>query len=210
MSRRSTILRALAVLAAVWAAVWAVRSYAGSKKITAERLAQRFESAAFADWSQPGTPPDPAEAARRNRELREIAAMINRLDFHEREKNRRNRAGEEFFRKLDTNEKNRFIDLTVKESMNRFMEALDAMPPDQRRRFVEQGLREIETGRTTSDMARAGELGADLLDKIGREGMRAYFEKSSARTKLDLAPLMEAVNEAMQGLRGSEFGQHRQ
>ena len=47
----------------------------------------------------------------------------------------------------------------------------------------------------------------DLLTKISEEGMRAYFNKASADTKLDLAPLMEAMNEVMQGLRGNEFGQ---
>ena len=57
-------------------------------------------------------------------------------------------------------------------------------------------------------MARAEELGPELLEKITQEGMRAYFEKSSAETKLDLAPLMQAVNETMQGLRGHEFGPH--
>jgi hypothetical protein len=98
----------------------------------------------------------------------------------------------------------------VMESMNRFMEALDSMPPAQRKKFVEQGLSEIENGRTAEEMARAKELGADLLEKISQEGMRAYFEKSTTQTKLDLAPLMEAVNETMQGLRGSEFGPPRQ
>ena len=136
--------------------------------------------------------------------------MVNRLDFQEREKNRRNRGGEEFFRKLSTSEKNLFIELTVMESMNRFMESLDAMPPEQRRKFVEQGLKEVETGRTAEEMARADELGSDLLEKISQEGMRAYFEKSSTQTKLDLAPLMEAINETMQGLRGNEFGPRTQ
>ncbi len=89
--------------------------------------------------------------------------------------------------------------------MSRFMESLDGMKPQQRRQFVELGLKEIQQGRTSEEMARADELGADLLDKISQEGMRAYFEKSSADTKLDLAPLMEAMNETMQGLRGNEF-----
>jgi hypothetical protein len=135
---------------------------------------------------------------------------VNRLDFREREINRRSRANEEFFRKLSTSEKSLFIDLTVMESMNRFMEALDSMPPEQRRNFVEQGLREVEEGRTEEDIARAKELGQDVLEKISREGIRAYFEKSSAQTKLDLAPLMEAINETMQGLRGNEFGPRTQ
>jgi hypothetical protein len=210
MSRRNVILRAIAVLAIVWPVVWGVRTYVGSKKVTAERLQSRVERAGFADWSGYETPPSAAAAEQRQKELREIADMVNRLDFQEREKNRRSRSGEEFFRKLSPSEKNLFVDITIMESMNRFMESLDAMPPEQRRKFVEQGLKEIEAGQTEQDMARAEELGADLLEKISQEGMRAYFEKSSTQTKLDLAPLMEAINETMQGLRGSEFGPRHQ
>lgn len=206
MSRRSVVFKALTVLSVVWLAVWGVRGFAGSRKITAERIDQRIERAAFADWSDRDVVDESAEGKRRLKEIQEIADMVNRLDFQEREKNRRNRSGEEFFRKLSTSEKNLFIDLTVMESMNRFMEALDAMPPEQRRRFVEQGLREVQEGRTEEEMARAKELGPDLLEKISQEGMRAYFEKSGTQTKLDLAPLMEAINETMQGLRGNEFG----
>jgi hypothetical protein len=206
MSRRSVVFKALAVLSVVWLAVWGVRGFAGSRKITAERIDQRIERAAFTDWSDKDVADESAEGKRRLKEIQEIADMVNRLDFQEREKNRRNRSGEEFFRKLSTSEKNLFIDLTVMESMNRFMEALDAMPPEQRRRFVEQGLREVQEGRTEEEMARAKELGPDLLEKISQEGMRAYFEKSGTQTKLDLAPLMEAINETMQGLRGNEFG----
>lgn len=206
MNRRSVILRAAIVLVIVWAVVWGVRSWAGSRKITAERVQSRIEAADFADWSEKDLPDESPEGKRRLKSISEIAGMVNRLDFQEREKNRRNRSGEEFFRKLSTSEKNLFIDLTVMESMNRFMEALDAMLPEQRKKFVEQGLKEVEAGRTAEEMARADELGADLLEKISQEGMRAYFEKSSARTKLDLAPLMEAINETMQGLRGNEFG----
>ncbi len=210
MSRRKVIFKAVLVLVIVWASVWAIRSYAGSRKITAERVNREIAAANFADWSENDSSPGGPEAKRREEKLRDIAGMVNRLDFQEREKNRRNRAGEDFFRMLSPGEKNLFIDLTVMESMNRFMEALDSMPPEQRRKFVEQGLKEIENGRTAEEMARAKELGSDLLDKISREGTRAYFEKSSADTKLDLAPLMEAINETMQGLRGNEFGPRHQ
>lgn len=210
MSRRKVILRAIAVLAIVWFAVWGVRAWAGTRKITAERVQSRIEAAAFSDWSDKNTPDENREGKRRLKEISKIADMVNRLDFQEREKNRRTRGGEDFFRKLSTSEKNLFIELTVMESMNRFMESLDAMPPEQRRKFVERGLKEIEEGRTEEDMARADKLGTDLLEKISQEGMRAYFEKSSASTKLDLAPLMEAINETMQGLRGNEFGPRTQ
>ncbi len=210
MTRRNVVVKAVAVLLAVWGCVWAVRAYAGSRKITAERVNREVAAANFADWSGQTGVPDAAEAERRDKELRRIATMVNGLDFEEREKNRDNRTGEQFFRKLTPGEKGLFIELTVMETMSRFMEALDAMKPGQRKRFVEQGLRDIREGRTEAEMARADELGEDLLEKISQEGMKAYFEKSSADTKLDLAPLMEAMNETMQGMRGNEFGPHRQ
>ena len=210
MSHRTVLTRAALVLVLLWTAVWAVRSFAASKAVTAERVQERIANAGFADWSQLETTPNPAEQRRREQALRDIAALVNRLDFHERQKDRRSRSGENFFRKLSPAEKNLFLELTVVETMSRFMEALDTMPADQRRKFVEQGLREIESGQTEEELTRARELGADLLEKISREGLRAYFLKASAQTKLDLAPLMQAVNEAMQGLRGNEFGPHSQ
>ena len=206
MGHRTAIFRAVIILALVWACVWGIRSYAGSKRITAESIDRQVAAAKFQDWSNNFTVPNAAEAKRREKELREIAANVNLLDFQEREKNRDNRSGENFFRILSPSEKSLFVDLTIVESMSRFMQALDAMKPEQRKSFVERGLKEIQQGRTKEEMERTEQLGADLLDRISQEGMSAYFEKSSADTKLDLAPLMEAMNETMQGLRGTEFG----
>lgn len=202
--RRAIIFKGVAVLALVWAAVFAVRSFASGKRVTAERLDREVRELNFSDWSE--TPGSGALAKEREEEIRRVADMVNRLDFQERQKNRESRAGENFFGKLSTQEKNLFIDLTIVESMSRFMEALDQMPEEQRKRFVQQGLKEIQDGRTEAEMERAKEMDDRLLTKISEEGMRAYFDKASADTKLDLAPLMEAMNEVMQGLRGNEFG----
>lgn len=202
--KQAVLLKGLAVLALVWVVVFAVRSFATSKKITAESLNREVRELKFEDWSE--NPRAGAAVKEREKEVRRIADMVNRLDFAEREKNRKNRAGEDFFRKLSMGEKNLFIDLTIVESMSKFMEALDQMPEEQRKSFVEKGLKEIQEGRTAEEMERAREMDESLLTKISEEGMRAYFDKASADTKLDLAPLMEAMNEVMQGLRGNEFG----
>jgi hypothetical protein len=206
MDRRTVILKTILALALVWGAVWGVRTWAGSRKITADKVNHEMSAASFADWSERASDNDPKEAERREKKIRDIAQMTNRLDFQEREKNRENRSGEEFFRKLNEREKELFVDLTIMESMNRFMAALDELKPAERRRFVQQGLKAIEEGKTAEEMARAEAMGKNLLDRISEEGMRAYFEKASADTKLDLAPLMEAMNEVMQGMRGNNFG----
>ncbi len=209
MARRSVLLRAILSLLVIWAVVWSVRSAATSRQVTAERIEREIAAAEFDDWSERHRVPDAAEAARRERGIRRLAAMFNKLDFREREKSREERAGERFFAKLAPQEKALFLDLTVEETMKNFMQALDALPPEQRREFVERGLREIREGRTAEEMARADALADDLLDRIAEEGMKAYFENSTAETKLDLVPLMEAMNETMQGLRGNEFGLRR-
>ena len=201
MRRHRIILQTLVLLAVIWAAVAGLRAVAGSKQATAEKVSREIDAAAFEDWSDRDAT-DPA----REKKLREIAGLVNRLDFAERQKTRDDRSTERFFRRMSAAEKKLFIDLTVRESMGKFMEAIDALPPEKRKAFVEQGLREIQSGQTEEEMVRARELGDDLLETIAGEGMRAYFEKASADTKLDLAPLMESMNEVMQGLRGQEFG----
>ena len=201
MRRNRILLQTVLLLALIWGGVTALRAFAGSKQITAEKVNREIEAAAFEDWSgRESTDPG------REKKLREIAGLVNRLDFAERQKTRDDRTTEGFFRKMSPPEKKLFIDLTVRESMGKFMEAIDALPPEKRKEFVKQGLSEIQSGKTEEEMARARELGDDLLETIAGEGMRAYFEKASADTKLDLAPLMESMNEVMQGLRGQEFG----
>ena len=192
------------MLVIVWTVVFVVRSLASAERVTAEKLEQTVTEVGFADWSE--GPGGRKEAKVREKEIRRVAEMVNQLDFKEREKNRERRTAERFFRKLGNREKELFIELTVVESMGRFMEALDQMPEAQRQEFVEKGLEEIREGNTELEMERAEALDQELLTKISQEGMRAYFNQSSAETKLDLAPLMQAMNEVMQGLRGNQFG----
>lgn len=210
MARKRAIIRALVFLALVWGLVSGIRAIAGSQRVTAEKVAAAIDARPLEDWSARGDAGDQRRAGERDAHLREIAGLFNRLDFAEREKAREERIGEDFFRRLSDPEKERFIDLTIEQSMKTFMTALDALPAKERRRYVEQGLREIEDGRTEEEMQRARELSEDLLARISEQGMKAYFEDASADTKLDLAPLMEAMNELMQGLRGNEFGPARQ
>lgn len=204
MGKNRILIQALLVLVVGWGLVIGVRAVAGSKRITADKITQTIEAANFDDWSE-GVPAG-ASTTDREDQLLEVVDMINRLDFAERERTRDERTGEEFFRKLAPEEKDRFVKLTVAKTMETMLRALDGMPPDERRKIVENGLRDIETGRTAEEMSRTRELSEDLLNQITSEGMKAYFEETSAETKLDLAPLMEAMDGVVKGLRAHEFG----
>jgi len=199
------LLRGLAVCVVVWLIVGGVQRFFGGMKPSAEKLGELIQGAGFDDWSGLEAVSDVGEAARREEKLREVAAMVNQFDFKERERIREQGADRKFFRSLSEPEQVLFFDLTYAESINRIMEALDGLPPEERKKFVERGLAELESGVAQEDMERMQELGDDLLAKAAEEGFRAYVEKASAQTKMDLAPLMEAMNETMQGLRGQHW-----
>lgn len=208
MTRRQVIFRTVWILALVWSGVWGIRAYAGSHKNTAQRVAKVIAKADFADWSARASQPDTPEARRRDTQLRAIADLVNLLDFQEREAQHRNHSETALFSKLSQQEKIRYLELTVMQSFQHLLKLLDALPPKQRKQFIEQGLKEFAQGGSEEDAARAKAMGADMLSKVSVEGMRAYLESASPDTQLKLAPLIDMVNEAVQGLRGNEFG-HR-
>ncbi|BCX47873.1 hypothetical protein HAHE_17810 [Haloferula helveola] len=205
MGKKRILIRAAVALVLVWAVIIGIRAIAGSKRVTAEKIAREISASEFEDWSE-GIP-EGAVISDREARIREVAGMYNRLDFAEREKAQQQRVGERMFEKMADSEKELFIDLTVSKTMENFMRALDAMSAEERRGMVERGLREIKEGKTQKEMERAEEISEELLNRISEEGMKAYFEEAGTQTKLDLAPLMQAMDDLMKGMRGNEFPQ---
>ena len=203
METKRILIQAGALLIVVWAVVIGVRSMAESKIATADGIAQMLVEYDFENWS--GGLPDGKATNARHPQLLEVADHFNRLDFNERQRARERRIGEDFFRSLAPGEREYFVELTLAKSMQSFIRAIDGMSPDDRRRFVEDGLREIERGRTADEMQEIRELSDQMLARITEEGMRAYFQEAGAETKLDLAPLMEVMDGVMKGIGGNPF-----
>lgn len=206
MTRRAVYVRAALVLVLVWGSVWGVRSWAARHRVTAATVEAEIHEAALVDLSQQTAAVEEPISPEREARIRGIAEQINQLDFTERQKNRESGVVEEFFRSLSPQEKDLFLDLTIAQAMDKFMVALDAMKPEQRKKFVEQGLKELQAGRTEEELKQTEGLSKEVMERISREGMRAFFQKANRQTKLDLAPLMQSMNEVMQGMRGNEFG----
>jgi hypothetical protein len=206
VTRTAIAIRTCLILLAVWTGVWAIRAVAGSMKITAERISQEVAKADFADWSQLSAPPDATVAARRSQQIEQIAAMIERLDFLERASYRRNRTDAQVFSKLCPPEQELFVELTVMKSINSLLGSFEALPAKQRKRFIDQGMKDM-----TEDSAGKSVRGmiGPVLNQLDVAGIRAFLQKADAPTKFSLAPLVEAINESIQGLRGQEFGPPR-
>lgn len=193
------MVRALIALALVWGAVWAVRSAAGSFRITAERIER--ESAELA-----ALPPGDTG---REAKLRKIAGMIERLDYLERAEHRRLGTSASLFERLTPPEQALFVDLTVMPGLESLLDSMESLPARQRKRFIEQGIREMSEDSGGSPNPAMGQA-VKLMEKADVSQLRMMLKMAGPRLKLQLAPLADAVNEALQGMNGAGYGPRRQ
>ena len=194
--KRKPILIGLLVISTLWLAVWGVSAWASDRKATADRVAEMIEESNFDDWSSEMR--DAGDADGRRVRLEQIAEVFNRLDLRERERLQDSRAGPKLFQRLNPSERIYFLELTLTKSMERMMEAFDKMDPKERQRLVEKSLRDME-GQGGEDLVRLKEEDPEVIDRIVKEGLAAYYQNASAETKMDLAPLMDAFGEMLNG-----------
>ncbi|MEN8695180.1 MAG: hypothetical protein ACN4GG_12080 [Akkermansiaceae bacterium] len=184
------------LLVSIWFLVWGVTTWTDGRKATAERVSEMIDESAFDDWSQEmGSEVD---VSKRRERLEDIAKVLNRLDLRQRDRLRENRSGIKLFTRLSTEEKIYFVELTLTQSMKRMMEAFDKMPEKERERLVEKSLRDLQ-GQGGEDLVRLQEEDPEVIDRIVKKGLGAYYQNASADTKMDLAPLMDAFGEVLSG-----------
>lgn len=184
------------LLVSIWFLVWGVTTWTDGRKATAERVSEMIDESAFDDWSQEmGSEVD---VSKRRERLEDIAKVLNRLDLRQRDQLRENRSGIKLFTRLSTEEKIYFVELTLTQSMKRMMEAFDKMPEKERERLVEKSLRDLQ-GQGGEDLVRLQEEDPEVIDRIVKKGLGAYYQNASADTKMDLAPLMDAFGEVLSG-----------
>ncbi|MGJ8698282.1 MAG: hypothetical protein ACSHYF_18325 [Verrucomicrobiaceae bacterium] len=193
--KHKAIIRGLLVIGVLWLGVWGVTSWTAGRKATAERVGQMIDESGFAEFTE-GM--DGGNAAKRRERLEEISTVFNRLDLRERERLHESRKGMELFAKLGPEERIYFLELTLTKSMKRMMEAFDKMDSDERKRIVEKSLRDMQ-GQGGEDLARLEEEDPEIIDRIVQQGLSAYYQNASAETKMDLAPLMDAFGEMLNG-----------
>ncbi|MCF7674424.1 MAG: hypothetical protein K9N23_08000 [Akkermansiaceae bacterium] len=208
--RFTTIVRTCVALTVVWSAVWAVRWIAGSLKTTAAGVERRIETAGFADGAAQVVA-DPALAATRDQSLREIASMINRLDHQERAEYRRRGTARRLFEQLSPAEQEVFVELAVTPALDSLLDSLESLPAKQRKRFIEQGVKALTATNDAGLQPATGyQQPLKLLENLDIKDLRALLKGAGPRLKFQVSPLVEAINESLQGMNGPEFGPRRQ
>jgi hypothetical protein len=199
MSSR-TLLVTLLALVAIWGAVAAVMNATDKHTSTPEKVLNLM---AGASWLQEGAS-DLSEAERR-KQMEATIAQMNLLDFDQRRQMREDGqdVSDRYFNSLSKEEKSYFLEQTVEQHFKSVMKAFNAMSPDDRRKAVERARADMKRNQGDQrGMERMQKEDAQAFEKMVEKGMGAYYEEASAETKMDLAPLLEEMQQRLRSMPG--------
>ena len=114
----------------------------------------------------------------------------------------------EWFAKMTDGEKAQFIDATMPTGIKQMINAFERLPEDKRRQAIDnamKNLRAAENGAPArgTNAPSAGTnapppINPELEAKIRTIGLKAFYSQSSAETKAEAAPLLEALQQVME------------
>jgi hypothetical protein len=177
-------IKAALLLVAIWLVAGGAIWWAKANKPTPESLAAYVQSVSVEGKS----------ATARAKEMEKIAHQLNKLTFEQRREVRMNRKLDHFFRQLTPEEQERFLDLTLPEGFKQMMDSLNKMTREQRQRFVNRALKDLQDQEGQPPLADQGQN----AQRIVEQGLKSFYSETTAETKLDLAPLIEQFQRNMQ------------
>lgn len=196
------LLFVISSLALIWAGVAAVLRATEKHTSTPEKVNSLMATAPWLDGA-------PATGEARKKYLDDIIANVNRLDFDQRRTMREEGRdiGQRFFDSLTKEERGRFLEETIEHHFKSVMKAFNQMPRDERQRLVKQSMNDMNRNQPDgSNMEKLKRDDEEVFDKVVEKGLGAYYEDASAETKLDLAPLMEQMQQRLRGFGGNGMG----
>ncbi len=189
-------------LVLIWAAVGAVMRATERHTSTPEKVNALMATAPWLDG-----PPASDEA--RHKYLDDIIANVNRLDFDQRHamRDEGRDIGQRFFDSLTKEERARFLEETIEHHFRSVMKAFNQMPREERQRLVQQSMKDMNRDRPDGqNMDRLRQDDEQVYERVVEKGIGAYYEDASAETKMDLAPLMEQMQQRLRGFGGKGMG----
>jgi hypothetical protein len=197
ISRRWRPLALAGVLVVViWVVALAAYSMAKQARMTAAKVEIYIQSVDLANLSP--------EA--RAKAIDELAKKLNALSFEERRKARMDRTAWRWFEQMTEEEKSSFVEQTMPSGFKQMLGAFEQLPEDKRRRAVDDALKNMREARSRSsdDTASPGDgtngpaLSKELETRVKAIGLSTFYTQSSARTKAELAPVLEELQRVME------------
>jgi bisphosphoglycerate-dependent phosphoglycerate mutase len=194
-----TILFAASALILIWSGVGAIMSATEKHTSTPEKVLARMATAPWLDGQEV------SDAARR-KHLDGIIEEVNKLDFDQRRQMREGdkEIRERFFNSLATKDKGYFLENTVEQHFKSVMKAFNKMPREERQKLVQQSMNDMKKSENDDrNMKKLKEEDEKVFETVVEKGLGSYYQDASAETKMDLAPLMEQMQQRLRG-----FGHH--
>lgn len=194
------LLIAFGALAAIWGAVAGIMSLTDKHTTTPEKVLDAMSNA-------PWLLDENAELteAQRKEHLDKVITQVNLLDFDQRRDMREVDGDQEkrrrFMESLTDEEKGYFMKSTVEQHFKSVMKAFNQMSREERQKIVEQARKDMQRNQVEGqNIERLQERDEKVFQQVVDKGLGAYYEEASAETKMDLAPLMEEMQQRINGM----------
>lgn len=184
-------------LCGIWLIAWAGQRYIDHLKMTADKVHAYVESVDFAKLT----------GAARAKAIKDLEDKLNALSYEERQRLRAGHIINNWFAQMTEAEKAQFIDATMPTGFKQMIGAFEQLPEDQRRRMVDNALKNLRTARqrvstngtpTLNGTNSPPPLSPELEAKVRNIGLNSFYSQSSAETKAELAPVLEELQRTME------------
>ncbi|MHB1079128.1 MAG: hypothetical protein ACYC67_06980 [Prosthecobacter sp.] len=186
-----------AFLALVWAGVGVVMWVTEDSVFSSEKtLALMANAPWLADE-------DLADAPRKAY-LDKVINSVIKLDFNQRSEMREDglETMDLFFKSLTDEEKGQYVNRTVEENFKAVMKGLEKLPAEDRRRIIGGIQREMKKKASKNpEMQMILDQDAASFEKSFTKDMGLFFKEAPLSMKLEMAPMLEAMQGRMQGMR---------
>lgn len=184
-------IKGLVAIVLIWSIAAVVVWGARSARATPEKLADYISQNPIAD----------APPAERIRIIQRVTSDLNRLDFEQRRSVQRSSGLRELFEDLTPTEKEDFVEATLPEGFRQMMLAFNKMDPERRQTYVDRALSDLERRDESDGDPEVPEFDREATQKIIDQGLQAFYSEASADVKLDFAPVIERLQDALQSRR---------
>jgi len=185
---------AAAAIVLVWLLCWAGYSIAKKSQMTREKLNRYLQSIDLEKMS----------AAERAKALQALLDKWNAMSLEDR---RHWHIDHDWFARLTDAEKALIIEGMVPAQIKLELNAFEQLPKEQRQRIIDRAMKQIKEASANAGAGQGGAgdsgLSPELEAKVRTMGLSAIYSQSSAQSKVELAPLL---NEIQQQLESGHFG----
>jgi hypothetical protein len=196
--RVRNILFALSALVLIWTGVAAIMHATEKHTSSPEKVIKLVDDSPWLNGND-------VSDAERQKHIDSVIASVNLLDFDQRKQMRQNdqEKWQAFMNSLSKEERTRFLQETVEQHFKSLMKAFNQMSHEERQKIVDQSLKDMKRQDAEGrNMDRLQQEDEKVFQSLVEKGLGTYYEDASAATKMDLAPLMEQMQQRMRGFPG--------